>query len=84
MPRKNGGSIRRYGERRRAVLRLRSHQEGLTQRRAIQTRGLKDGAEWVLSGSKLYISGADKADYALIFARTSDDPGLQRSHCVHS
>ena len=43
--------------------------------RAIQTRGFKDGAEWVLSGSKLYISGADKADYALVFARTSDDPG---------
>ena len=43
--------------------------------RAIQTRGIKDGGEWVLSGSKLYISGADKADYALIFARTSDDPG---------
>ncbi len=43
--------------------------------RAIQTRGFKDGGEWVLSGAKLYISGADKADYALIFARTSDDPG---------
>jgi alkylation response protein AidB-like acyl-CoA dehydrogenase len=43
--------------------------------RAIQTRGIQDGDEWVLNGSKLYISGADKADYALVFARTSDDPG---------
>ncbi len=43
--------------------------------RAIQTRGHQDGGEWVLNGSKLYISGADKADYALVFARTSDDPG---------
>jgi len=43
--------------------------------RAIQTKGMQDGAEWVLNGSKLYISGADKADYALVFARTSDDPG---------
>ena len=43
--------------------------------RAIQTKGYKDGTEWVLNGSKLYISGADKADYALLFARTSDDPG---------
>ena len=43
--------------------------------RAIQTRGFQDGDEWVLNGSKLYISGADKADYALVFARTSDDPG---------
>jgi alkylation response protein AidB-like acyl-CoA dehydrogenase len=43
--------------------------------RAVQTKGYKDGTEWVLNGSKLYISGADKADYALLFARTSDDPG---------
>ena len=43
--------------------------------RAIQTRGVQDGDEWVLNGSKLYISGADKADFALVFARTSDDPG---------
>lgn len=43
--------------------------------RAIRTRGIRDGDEWVLNGSKLYISGADKADYALLFARTSDDPG---------
>ncbi len=43
--------------------------------RAIQTRGHEDGDQWVLNGSKLYISGADKADFALVFARTSDDPG---------
>lgn len=43
--------------------------------RAIQTRGHQDGEEWVLNGAKLYISGADKADYALVFARTSEDPG---------
>ena len=43
--------------------------------RAIQTRGVQDGDEWILNGSKLYISGADKADFALVFARTSDDPG---------
>lgn len=38
--------------------------------RAIQTRAERDGAEWVLNGSKLYISGADKADFGLLFART--------------
>lgn len=43
--------------------------------RAIQTRGHQDGEQWVLNGSKLYISSADKADFALVFARTSDDPG---------
>ena len=43
--------------------------------RAIQSRGHQDGEQWVLNGSKLYISSADKADFALVFARTSDDPG---------
>lgn len=43
--------------------------------RAIQTRGFQDGDDWILNGAKLYISGADKADFALVFARTSDDPG---------
>ena len=43
--------------------------------RAIQTEGFQDGDDWILNGAKLYISGADKADYALVFARTSDDPG---------
>ena len=43
--------------------------------RAIQTRGVQDGDQWVLNGAKLYISGADRADFALVFARTSDDPG---------
>ncbi len=43
--------------------------------RAIQTKGYADGDDWILNGSKLYISGADRADYALLFARTSDDPG---------
>ncbi len=44
--------------------------------RAIQTRAVKDGAEWVLNGAKLYISGADVADYGLIFARTGG-PGRE-------
>ena len=43
--------------------------------RAIQTKAYADGDDWILNGAKLYISGADKADYALVFARTSDDPG---------
>ncbi len=43
--------------------------------RAIHTRAHLDGGEWIINGSKLYISGADRADFALVFARTSDDPG---------
>jgi acyl-CoA dehydrogenase len=38
--------------------------------RAIQTRAVRDGDDWVLNGTKLWISGADRADYGLVFART--------------
>jgi len=39
--------------------------------RAIQTRAVRDGnGHWVLNGTKLWISGADRADYGLVFART--------------
>ena len=43
--------------------------------RAIQTRAVKDGDDWIVNGSKIWISGADKADYGLVFARTSPDKG---------
>ena len=38
--------------------------------RAIQSRAVRDGDHWVLNGTKLWISGADRADYGLLFART--------------
>ncbi len=40
--------------------------------RAIQTRAKRDGSGWILNGSKTFISGADKADFGLVFARTGD------------
>jgi len=43
--------------------------------RAIQTRAVKDGGEWVINGSKIFISGADRADYGLVFARTDPSKG---------
>jgi alkylation response protein AidB-like acyl-CoA dehydrogenase len=43
--------------------------------RAIQTRAVRDGDDWVINGSKIFISGADRADYGLVFARTSPDKG---------
>lgn len=45
--------------------------------RAIRTTAVRDGDHWVLNGEKTFISGADKADYGLIFAR--DDPDKGRS-----
>ncbi|MCB1645511.1 MAG: acyl-CoA dehydrogenase family protein [Pseudomonadales bacterium] len=43
--------------------------------RAIETRAVQDGDDWIINGSKIFISGADKADYGLVFARTSPDKG---------
>jgi len=43
--------------------------------RAIQTKAVRDGDHWVINGSKLWISGADRADYGLVFARTDPDKG---------
>lgn len=44
--------------------------------RAIQTKAVKDGDHWIINGSKIFISGADKADFGIVFART--DPGKGR------
>ena len=42
----------------------------------LATRAVRDGAEWVLSGTKYYISGVDEADALLVVARTgTDDAG---------
>lgn len=40
----------------------------------IRTRAEKDGDEWVLNGTKHFITGAQWADYATVFARTGEDP----------
>ena len=49
--------------------------------RAIQTRAVRDGADWVINGAKIFISGADKADYGLVFARTDPDKGRNGITC---
>ena len=43
--------------------------------RAIRTRAVRDGEDWIINGSKIFISGADKADFGLVFARTDPDKG---------
>jgi len=40
--------------------------------RSIRTRAVRDGDEWVIDGSKTFISMADEADYAIVFARTGE------------
>jgi acyl-CoA dehydrogenase len=42
------------------------------------TRATRDGDGWVLDGRKWYITGADGAAFAIVMARTSDDPDQRR------
>jgi acyl-CoA dehydrogenase len=43
--------------------------------RAIRTRAVRDGDDWIINGSKIFISGADRAHFGLVFARTDSDKG---------
>lgn len=49
--------------------------------RAIQTKAVREGDEWIINGSKIFISGADKADFGLVFARTDSDKGRNGVTC---
>jgi len=49
--------------------------------RAIQTRAVRDGDDWVLNGSKIFISESDAADFGLVFARTDPSRGRQGITC---
>ena len=67
--------------------------------RAILTRAVRDGDDWIINGSKIFISGADRAHFGLVFARTdpergrggvtcfivdTDTPGFQVRRIVHT
>ena len=45
----------------------------------IQTKGYQDGEEWVLNGHKWFISNAHRANFAILIARTEDDPDLPQA-----
>jgi acyl-CoA dehydrogenase len=45
----------------------------------IQTRAYEDGDEWVINGHKWFISGARGASFAILIARTEDDPELPQA-----
>ena len=39
---------------------------------AIKTKAVKDGDEWIISGSKTFITNGSIADYAIVLAKTSE------------
>lgn len=49
--------------------------------RAIQTTATKDGDDWVINGAKIFISGADRADFGIVFARTDASRGRAGITC---
>ena len=49
--------------------------------RAIRTRAVRDGDHWIINGSKIFISGADKAQFGLVFARTEPARGRNGVTC---
>ena len=50
--------------------------------RAIRTRAVRDGrGGWVINGAKIFISGADRADYGIVFARTDPAGGRAGVTC---
>jgi citronellyl-CoA dehydrogenase len=42
---------------------------------ALRTRAVRDGDEWVINGTKLYITNGVQADWLCVLARTSDEGG---------
>jgi len=45
----------------------------------IKTHAYQDGDEWVISGHKWFISNAHRANFAILIARTEDDPDLPQA-----
>jgi glutaryl-CoA dehydrogenase len=52
----------------------------------LTTRAVKDGNEWVISGTKMWITNGSIADIAIIWAKTGalDDPGSIRGFVVET
>ncbi len=45
----------------------------------IRTNAYADGEEWVINGHKWFISNAHRANFAILIARTEDDPDLPQA-----
>ena len=45
----------------------------------IQTKAVRDGDDWVINGHKWFISNARRARFAILIARTEDDPEIPQA-----
>src|SRR5437763_4297721 len=46
------------------------------------TRAVRDGDDWILNGTKCWMSGVVQADWYCVFAKTSDDPAERKHNAV--
>jgi acyl-CoA dehydrogenase len=44
----------------------------------LETRAVRDGADWVITGEKRFATGVNMASHTIIYARTSGEPGDPR------
>lgn len=44
---------------------------------SIETRARKDGDDWIINGSKMFITNGTRADFVTLVTRTSDTPGYK-------
>ena len=44
---------------------------------AIRTRAVRDGDEWIVNGTKMWITSGTQADWLCLLVRTSDEPGYK-------
>lgn len=44
---------------------------------SIETRAKKDGGDWIINGSKMFITNGTRADFVTLVTRTSDAPGYK-------
>jgi len=49
--------------------------------RSIQTTAVRDGNDWIINGTKVWISKADSADWGVVFARTGPGEGRRGVSC---
>ena len=42
--------------------------------RGMRTRAVRDGPDWVITGTKHFISHADESDFVILFAATGEEP----------
>lgn len=44
---------------------------------SVETRARRDGDEWIINGSKTFITNGTRADFVTLVTRTSDEPGYK-------